>query len=37
MKRDKNSKDSIEAKIICDAALPDRKKRKFNKFIKNIK
>ena len=27
MKRDKNSKDSIEAKIICNAALPDRKNK----------
>ena len=27
VKRDKNSKDSIEAKIICNAALPDRKNK----------
>lgn len=27
MKRDKNSKDSIEAKILCNASLPDRKNK----------
>jgi aminopeptidase N len=27
IKRDKNSKDSIEAKLICNAALPDRKNK----------
>ena len=27
VKRDKNSKDSIEAKLICNAALPDRKNK----------
>ena len=27
IKRDKNSKDSIEAKLVCNAALPDRKNK----------